>query len=175
MSAHKSAKWSALVRCPVRSLRRARDHQGRMSPPAWAHEGPDVPPAERLEADDTPQDRWSAIDDVWTRLTHQTLVRIEATPDFTKLTIQCEVDPSSGNDIDLDLLALVQDPNTYCWRDGPRSGSFVQWIETERMNLVIWMTPLSLIHAWPGGHDLAWQIHAWLSQIAHKGRQEVAS
>lgn len=175
MSAHKSAKWSALVRRPVRSLRHARDHDGRRSPPGWALEPLEVPTVEHPDVGDTPQDRWSAVEDLWTRLSQHTPVQIQADADFTRLVIRQAVDPAARHDIDMDLLARVQDPRTYRWRVGSLTGSFVLHVETERLDLVVWLMQMSLIRTWPGGQDLCWQVHAWLSLIGCKCRAEWTS
>jgi hypothetical protein len=113
--------------------------------------------------DEGPLDRWSTVEDIWTRLAQTFSVKVERDGDQVRLMFELmsavPLLPDPG------LLLAALDPQSYVWHQGSIKGSFITHLEIEDDDLVFWLTPQPLIERWPNGADLGWQIQCLLTSF----------
>lgn len=123
-----------------------------------------APPSDAVSIETGPQDTWWRIEDVLSRLALRWPVSVCAEPVAVVVhgfRIRDPCDPD-------DLRRAALDADTYqCWCDGRRL-AFVQTLNWEGDDLVVRMTPATVIAGWEGGHEIAWQVTGFLARLRRR-------
>ena len=120
----------------------------------------------RRTFDQSPEGVWYGVEDLLLRIHGEVPLKAKREGGNWRLTIPHSQSLIAGELSDLYTAAL--DPQTYRWRIGGDSGSFLSWASRDDANLVLSFTPLHAIDGWPGGRELAWQVESLFVRMRAK-------
>jgi hypothetical protein len=110
-----------------------------------------------------PQDLWFSLEDLWSRLVM--VGRLAAEVDgvdrrFVVIGLRASQVGVVGS-----LRSRLVNLDTYRWRFNSEEGSFVSLIEYRGDDLVCTLTRRRRIERWPEGHEVSWQVDAFVQRV----------